>query len=269
VRILLATVWLIIGAHPVLAQDVPTADSAQAEFDVASIKPNTSVQQFGVIRVLPGAINSTNAPLALLVRFAFDLPEARVLGLPDWAMRERFDVTAKSADPAASLPALRPMLQSLLRERFGLVAEHAKRELLVNVVERGARLGPRLRVSDTPCEAVASSDVGAAKCGMTFAFGHVGGRHVGIEDLVTALSALNRTLVVDRTGMLERFDLDLDYTPDAVADDPAVAAEYPAIDPRGPALGTAIREQLGLRWSTSRELADVLVVQRVQRPLAD
>ena len=61
----------------------------------------------------------------------------------------------------------------------------------------------------------------------------------------------------------------LTYTPDAVVLDPAARAEFPAIDPNGPALNTALQEQLGLRLRTTRGLVDVLIVERASPPTAN
>lgn len=71
---------------------------------------------------------------------------------------------------------------------------------------------------------------------------------------------------MDETGLAGRYDGALTYTPDAVVLNPATRAEFPAIDPDGPSLGTALREQLGLRLRSRRGPMDVLVVEHVQPP---
>jgi uncharacterized protein (TIGR03435 family) len=43
-------------------------------------------------------------------------------------------------------------------------------------------------------------------------------------------------------------------------------AEFPRIDPMGPSLKTALKEQLGLDFDQSRGPVDVIVIERVARP---
>ena len=52
-------------------------------------------------------------------------------------------------------------------------------------------------------------------------------------------------------------------------DSRAVRAEFPAIDPDGPSLDSALREQLGLRLQRRRGPVEVLVVERVEMPAPD
>ena len=65
------------------------------------------------------------------------------------------------------------------------------------------------------------------------------------------------------------YDFALDYTSDAVALDATVAKDFSNIDPAGPSLATAVREQLGLRWITQTEPVKVLVVVQIQPPDPD
>jgi uncharacterized protein (TIGR03435 family) len=104
------------------------------------------------------------------------------------------------------------------------------------------------------------------QCTLRVAFGQVSGTGQRIADLVGALGRLTRRHVVDETTLAGRYDFVLVYTPDAVALDTATRAEFPAIDPDGPAPSSALQEQLGLRLRTTRGPVDVLVVERVRPP---
>jgi uncharacterized protein (TIGR03435 family) len=69
-------------------------------------------------------------------------------------------------------------------------------------------------------------------------------------------------VVRNRTGLSEKFDLDLEYTPGlGTPTDPAADAK--------PTLFTAIREQLGLRLRPAVGPVDVVVIERVERPSRD
>lgn len=39
-----------------------------------------------------------------------------------------------------------------------------------------------------------------------------------------------------------------------------------AIDPKGPALSTALQEQLGLKLEAKKDAVDVVVIDRLERP---
>ena len=75
--------------------------------------------------------------------------------------------------------------------------------------------------------------------------------------------------LIDRTGLSGLYNFTLEYTPDAVALDRASAKEFPNSDPDGPALATALREQLGLRLTTESAPVDVLVIVRIEQPDPD
>jgi uncharacterized protein (TIGR03435 family) len=63
-------------------------------------------------------------------------------------------------------------------------------------------------------------------------------------------------LVVDRTGLTGTFDLDL-------------RIRGPTLDSDLPSIETAIQEQLGLKLQAIREAADILVIDRIERPTAN
>lgn len=95
------------------------------------------------------------------------------------------------------------------------------------------------------------------------------GRAVAMGALAGALSTRMGRPVIDRTGLAGTFDLDLRWAPDqgpAIGGRDAVAQP---VDPDGPSLLTALREQLGLRLESMTSPADVLVVTAVARPTAN
>jgi uncharacterized protein (TIGR03435 family) len=67
------------------------------------------------------------------------------------------------------------------------------------------------------------------------------------------------------------YDLELVWTPDRLGPLPpnapdAVVRAREAIDPNGPALSTALQEQLGLKLEAKTDKVDVLVIDRLERP---
>ena len=84
-------------------------------------------------------------------------------------------------------------------------------------------------------------------------------------------SSLNR-LVIDRSGLEGRYDLELRFTPERIPnlppDDPR-ASFVPPVDPNGPSIFTAVQEQLGLKLDPQRGPVEVLVIDRVDQPTPD
>src|SRR6266487_4622992 len=142
---LVATVGVAVIAAPmaigalapraVQAQS-PAAAAANPSFEVASIKPNKSGDPRVSIGIQPGGrFTATNYPLRFLIRNAYQLQDFQLVGGPDWIASERFDIVAKAAGDVPRTPPggppgpLQLMLQSLLADRFKLVAHKEMREL--------------------------------------------------------------------------------------------------------------------------------------------
>src|SRR4029077_8888238 len=69
---------------------------APVEFDVVSIKRNPGTTPGGGGRTLPdGTQMMSNMPIRNFVLAASPVPTREVVGLPDWATTERYDVTLK------------------------------------------------------------------------------------------------------------------------------------------------------------------------------
>jgi uncharacterized protein (TIGR03435 family) len=74
--------------------------------------------------------------------------------------------------------------------------------------------------------------------------------------------------VVDQTGLTDRFDFTLKYTPDAsqLANLPP-ALQPLADDPDAPPdLFTAVQQQLGLKIESTKAPVDVMVIDKIEKP---
>jgi uncharacterized protein (TIGR03435 family) len=177
------------------------------------------------------------------------------------------------------------MLQTLLAERFQLTMHTETRELPIYslvTANADARLGPKLVRSDIACPPPGTRRPAAdgSVCTFFLFFNRVVFRNQPIAQLADYLSGRMGRLVVDRTALAGRFDLELTWTPDQPR--PADAQDHITLggndidltggapfDPNGPALVTALREQLGLRLQSTRGPVDVFVIDRVERPTPD
>ena len=175
-----------------------------------------------------GSFVATNVNLVRIVRFVYDLPEYRVVGGPDWARRDRFDIEAR-AGRRASAEEIKRMVLALLKGRFQLAIRPERREGVVYALvpaRADKKPGPNLRPSAASCAAPA-------------------GPGETMEQRVTPNGGL--------------WDSDLSYTgerrrnatPQAVAQDPSEA----------PALFTALQEQLGLKLERAQGSIEVYVIE--------
>ena len=81
------------------------------------------------------------------------------------------------------------------------------------------------------------------------------------------VSAIVLAAYVDRTGLAGVFDISLRFRPpEPLAGADARGLAVPDVNPDLPVIETALQEQLGLKLETIRQPADVLIVDRIERP---
>jgi uncharacterized protein (TIGR03435 family) len=210
-----------------------------------------------------------------LVREAYgytNRPAVDVTG-PGWLDVERFDVLIKAdredmgpGQPAGLLPlGAAAMLRDFLTDRFKLKVRTEQRER--NIYElRAARsdgsLGPGLKPSDGSCVGIYAPPGPQPRCpfilggGRGFQTGHITMAELGT--FFSAFPAINTT-VVDKTGLTGFYDVTMSAFIGG-----GVANAGPD-DPR-PQMTTAVQQMLGLKLERVRGVADVIVVERVERP---
>lgn len=274
-------VALVLAVVPLSAQTPPA-------FEAASVKPNRSATPGMEIRVTPdGSFVATNAPVRALIRDAYRVRDYQMIDVPGWVDSDRFDVIARTSQ-GTTPEQLQPMLQALLKERFGLAARHESREMPVyevSVARADGRLGSRLQPAAGATAAYCASqrlpvasrpaaDPSMRRCGMLASLGSISGGDVALAPLFTFLSQQVGRSVLDRTALSGTFDFDLRWTPDQFAGrqggpDGTISFNGSSIDPNGPTLFTALQEQLGLKVDSQRGAVDVLVVERIERPTED
>jgi uncharacterized protein (TIGR03435 family) len=219
---------------------------SQKEFEVASIKMNASGSQDSGISSNPsnGRFTATNATLKRLIRLAYEVEDFRITGGPDWLDTERFDISAKAEKPGSETE-LRMMLQSLLADRFRLKFHRDARETSVYAL-LVAKNGPRLIVSTAEANSIGISRR------------EISGTNMTMPLFASALSGVLNQAVVDKTGLVGKFDLKLRWTPDSV-DTP--------LDPSAPSIFTAVQEQLGLRLDSQKGSVEVFVIDSAEKPI--
>jgi uncharacterized protein (TIGR03435 family) len=127
--------------------------AADQTFEVASIKTRTdgtgdiwTIKPFRFDFSGP-RITIENFRLRDLITYSYDIKDYELFGEPRWADIDRYDISARVADGASlTRGAARPMMRTLLADRFHLKAHTEMKELPVYalVVAKG---GPKFKES--------------------------------------------------------------------------------------------------------------------------
>jgi uncharacterized protein (TIGR03435 family) len=103
------------------------------------------------------------------------------------------------------------------------------------------------------------------RCAIGGGPGHLVADSVGMSGLANALSSSTDRVVIDRTDLRGRFNVDLQWTPELAGPGSAPNANAAGTD-APPALVTAIQEQLGLKLEPTTASIEVLVIDSATRP---
>ena len=108
------------------------------EFEVASVKPNTSGTNMVMIRPPAGGrFTATNARLKMLIALAYNVQNFEISGGPAWINSDGYDIEARAADSNIGIDQLRPMLQTLLEDQFHLMTHRETKEVPVYALIAG------------------------------------------------------------------------------------------------------------------------------------
>jgi uncharacterized protein (TIGR03435 family) len=282
-KLLLLTVIMTTIGSPIVAGmlsappagvQLPPASGISPIFEAASVRQNTSPEGFVQLGIQPdGRFTASNVPLRMLIRNAYQLQDAQLIGGPDWISSHRFDVVAKAEGsvpwnfpgPGAPAGPLQIMLQALLAERFHLKVHKETRELPIyamRLARSDGRLGPQLRPVVVDCAAAMAGARGRGtpsqppapgerpRCGTLLVPGRIAGGGLLMSQFVISLSQSVQRIVVDRSGLSGYYDIDLTWTPDQT-------------------IFAALREQVGLKLDSTTSPVDVLVIDHVEPPITD
>ena len=251
------TAWAI-PAPP--APPKPMAANAPLVFEVATIKPSRPEAQGKAITIKGRQFITINTSLSDLITFAYGLHARQISGAPDWVEKDKYDLTAQpEGDGFPNERQWKTMLQKLLADRFKLAFHRDQRELSVYALVVG-RTGPKLTKSEGDPNGLP---------GLFFrGLGVLPVQNATMADFAGAMqgAVLDRP-VVDQTGLSGRWDFTLTWTPDEFQfQGLGVRVPPPPDNATAPNLFTAIQEQLGLRLESTKAPAEVLVVDRVDKP---
>jgi uncharacterized protein (TIGR03435 family) len=211
--------------------------------------------------------------------------DAQIIGGPDWARIDRFDIQAKPEGATPVLPGeqTRAMLRSLLEDRFQLKVHRESRDLAVYNLVLSTK-GPKASEDQTPPDprqtfisvispGGESSPLprGALRMITGPTTTTLVGTAVPIGTLVTLLQGRSDHIIVDRTGYDRLIDVHLEFSQDTQMALPSASSSEllpsgtPPPNEFGVSLFTAIQE-IGLKLQPGKASTEVLVIDSVQRP---
>jgi uncharacterized protein (TIGR03435 family) len=211
-----------------------------------------------------------------LLSYAYDVPfnpSPRISALPEWAVRERFDIEAKTLPdrPAAGSPdaarsRAQQMIRALLADRFGLVVT-VKNERMSVYALTVARAGAKLQnAAAVEKECIFDSDPRGCH-NFVPGFGHpLNAKAIDMDDLARYIENWADLPVVNRTSLNGLFTVNAGaWAPIRLPPPPPGSA--PAANPFA-ALPTIfeVLSKLGLELKRDQDLLPVYTVERIERP---
>ena len=258
------TEWAIPTPPPPVP---PMSADADPSFEVATIKPSDPSRQGKLFTFRGTHFMTINTNMNDLIAFAYGLHSKQIAAAPDWFASQLYDIDGvPDATGRPNQQQMRIMVQKLLADRFQLKFHHEQRELAVYVISVASD-GPKL----TKTTAGVTDPPGFMFRGL----GDLLVRNMNMADFATWMqSGVMDKPVVDQTGLKDKYDFTLKWTPD----DSQFAQFRGSVtmtppkndDPNAPpSLYTAIQEQVGLKIEATKAPDDVMVIDHVEKPSAN
>ncbi len=237
----------------------PMAADAKPKFDVVTVKPSDPSTSGTWVTVRGRHLMTHNTTVETLITFAYGIQKRQIVEAPEW-LSERYDIDGvPDVEGQPSGQQMRVLVADALVQRFGLKFHHDQREAAVYALTV-AKGGPKMIVT-----ADAPSTPG------NFLYSAPGRLHVTnstMKDFCKGMqeSALDKP-VVDQTGLTDRYDFQLNWTPDQ-SQFQQMGWHVPATeDPNAPpSLYTAVQEQLGLKLESTKAMVDAFVIDHMEKP---
>lgn len=249
------TAWAIPEPPPPPAQ---IAANKVVHLEVATVKPADPNARGRLYTFRGDQVQAFNTSVMSLITLAYDVHERQVANLPAWASDQKFDIAIKPDTPGQpNITQMKKLFQEVLVDRFQIKMHSEKRQLSVYAITLPAgakhKMTPSAEQNNLP----------------TLLYPRLGllpARNATMTDLAQSMqgAVLDRP-VIDRTGIQGRFDFTLDWQPDETQF--LTLAPGQTIPDNGkPNIFQAYQEQLGLKLEATQASADVIVVDKVEKP---
>jgi len=230
------------------------AVTARPSFEVASIKPSTTSEpRYYKFNVGDDRFRGTNISLKDWIKTAWAVTDFEMTGAPPWISSENFDIDAKAERPIRSVDEGYQMLKSLLEDRFSLKVHRETKEMPMFslMVQKN---GVKMKLS--------ADQTGTTGGVREVRYGRIAGEAVPVSMIARILSGLAGRRVLNKTGLVGWYDVDLRYTPDL--GQPGATPEPTGL-PDDQSLFGALQTQLGLKLESTRGPVEVLIVDHIER----
>jgi uncharacterized protein (TIGR03435 family) len=245
-RFLIQTGLIVLSGCAAFGQ--PSA----ARFEVASVKHAGSEAPPGDIprnmAESPGSFSMRNVPLRYCLEWAYDLKDYEIVG-PDWIKADdRYDIFAKAPGPATD-DQMRPMLQTLLLERFQMKVHRETRQMEAYVLIPGK--GPA-KVKEPSADGQPSLRP-SPDGGTLF-------HKFPMSRLTFLLTRRMDHPVLDLTGLTGIYDYTVNLSGLSEFSGP------PSPDPNGVSIFAAVQQDLGLKLEARKQQPiDMFVIDSVNK----
>jgi len=247
------------------ASDMPS-------FDVVSVKQSREDNESFKIQFTADGFTARNVTVLMLLQEAYGMFEDdRITGIPKSFSTQTFDIEAK-IDPSKEssfeklgLAQRRLLLQQILADRFQLVVKRESRDLStyeLQIDKNGFKpkdigvTGINRGDSKTIAGTVTQSRPGLLQV-----------RGISMASVVQLLTPVVGRPVIDKTGLLGRYDFSLHWIPDELSNSSQVSNGGEGSDQmNGGSIFSALREQLGLKLVAAKAPIESLTVVRISQP---
>ena len=243
--------------------DKPMALDADPTYDVVTVKPSDPNDGNRGFQTRGRHIRAANETVNDMISFGWGIHVKQIVGGPAWLGTDHYFVDGVPDAPGEpNLTQFRSMIRKVLADRFGLKVHTEKQELSVyalTVAKGGPKLTKSLGNPNGPPNDNFSTSAYMKETNTT------------MGEYAKAMQYVLDRPVVDQTGLEGRWDFMLKWTPDE-SQFTAIGARIPPPpdNPNAPpGLFTAIQEQIGLKLDAVKAQADVIVIDKVERPSAN
>jgi uncharacterized protein (TIGR03435 family) len=221
-----------------------------AGFEAAAIHPASPAESRGPsgCDTTTGFMRCTNVTLKRSIAGAYNVIQERVLGGPDWADTDRFDIVARSDQPVGD-KGLMEMLQTLLADRFKLALHRETRSteaMVLEVGKNGAKIPPAQE----------------GRRSWNNVHDHLEATGITMADFAGILSRDLKLAVVDGTKLAGAYSFTLRWdaeVADGLQRDERLAALRAEIS-------AAIARQLGLTLRFRKAPVEMIVIDQAEKP---
>jgi len=230
------------------------AFAQDASFEVVSIKPSPPGSNMSRTSWDPGRLLASGVNLKQLIQWAYQVTGAQVAGGPGWMDSKFFDLEAKAEAPHGREQLLR-MLQPTLADRFKLALHRETKEMPVYVLTAGPNRSelhdPKGGPSNIQIQAIPAVAGGSLLLRVT-------GQSVSMQYLTGYLTGPLNRLVLDRTGLTNSYDFNVE-----------IPIDESDINDKQSAVSTTLwnaMSKLGLKLDSQKEPVEILVIDHVEEP---